>query len=103
MKRNSPGDCSSCEERWFCKKLCEYASWYVGQDYVGMKESPTEFLSPKAMLHVDSLPKLTITELKIARYLVAGLKVVEIAQSLGIKTSSVYPHIHRMKKKRMSM
>jgi DNA-binding NarL/FixJ family response regulator len=100
MKRNQPGDCSSCSSRWCCDALCESARYYVNTDYVGRSELPLgELLPPRPLPDSRSHPCLTPRELEIARFLVSGNTPKEIAKLLNIKVNSVYPHISRMRKK----
>ena len=101
MKRNSPGDCSSCTERWFCKELCPDAERIIGQDYVpqNQNEHLAGIIHQKPLPHVDSLTNLTPIEVKILRYFVAGLTRKEIAEVLEITTNAVYVHTWNIKEK----
>jgi len=99
MKKGREGDCSSCAERFFCKELCPAAELYVNQDFVRMREMPRGLLKPRRFPQVDEKPNLTKTEIKILRYLLAGLTKTEIAEALNISSNSVYVHVHNLKKK----
>jgi len=99
MKRNSPGDCSSCTDRWFCKELCDSAKLYSNQDYVYRTEIPTELLPPMQLLHVDCPTRLTPKERKILTLLGSGLSRKEICQAIDIKGNTLRWHIFNIKKK----
>jgi len=118
MKRNSPGDCSSCTERWFCKELCPDAERIIGQDYVpqNTNEHLAGSLYPKPLPHVDAhtdlknIPeifkafidfysKTTPMEVKIFAYLMDGKTRKEISDMFNITTNSVYIHTFNLKAK----
>ena len=101
MKRNSPGDCSSCTERWFCKELCPDAERIIGQDYIpqNSNEHLAGSLYPKPLPHVDALIYLTPSEVKIVRYFGAGLIRKEIAMILEINRNTLRSHIYNIKRK----
>ena len=99
MKKNREGDCSSCPERFLCKKLCAAAELYVNQDFVKMREMPRGLLKPRRFPQVDEKPHLTKRELEILRYLMAGNTKREIAEALDISRDQVYVHVYNLKKK----
>jgi len=118
MKRNSPGDCSSCTERWFCKELCPDAERIIGQDSI--PQNPNEHMAgllyPKPFPHTDALldaehiPKflkdficfyssLTKLEIKILTCFLEGKTRMEISEILDITTDSVYARTWSIKDK----
>ena len=101
--RTQLGDCSCCAARFFCKSLCRHAEQIA--DAGRVPQNPNEHLGGLLLEHptplppVDSLTHLTPNEIKILRYLAAGLTRSEIAEVLNISLNSVYVHISNMKKK----
>ena len=122
MKRNSPGDCSSCTERWFCKELCPDAERIIGQDYVpqNQNEHLSGSLYPKPLPHVDAqtdlsnIPKvlklfaefyssLEPLEIKILRKFLEGKTRKEILQILNITPNSLYVRVWNIKRKFLNL
>ena len=122
MKRNSPGDCSSCTERWFCKELCPDAERIIGQDYIS--QNPNEHLAgwlyPKPLPHVDAMidavhipqvlklfidfySSLEPLEVKILRNFLEGKTRKEILQILNITPNSLYVRVWNIKKKFLNL
>ena len=118
MKRNSPGDCSSCTKRWFCKELCSDAERIIGQDYI--PQNPNEYVAgalyPKPFPHVDSLidtehipqflkdficfySSLNRQEIKILTLFLEGKTRREISEILNITTETVYARTCSIKDK----
>jgi DNA-binding NarL/FixJ family response regulator len=102
MKRNE-GDCSNCPSRWFCKELCDPAKWYANQDYVYRTELPMELVPPRPLPTCRTHPELTTKQLAVVRLIAIGLTISEIAETLEIKTESVYQHVWRIKKKHVNL
>ena len=122
MKRNSPGDCSSCTERWFCKELCPDAERIIGQDYIpqNANEHLSGALYPKPFPHVDALIdashipeffreficfyfELTELEFKILKCFMEGMTRKEISEMLDITIDSVYSHTWNIKVKFLNL
>ena len=118
MKRNSPGDCSSCTERWFCKELCPDAERIIGQDYIpqNANEHLSGSLYPKPLPHVDALidaehipqflkefihfySSLNKQEIKILTLFLEGRTRKEISEILDITTETVYTRTWSIKDK----
>jgi len=118
MKRNSPGDCSSCTERWFCKELCPDAERIVGQDFIPQNPNehvagalyPKPFPSIDAPADLKNIPEMfkafidfysatTPMEIKIFAHLMKGKTRKEIADMFDITTNSIYIHTFNLKAK----
>ena len=93
------GDCSSCVERFFCKKLCPAAELYVNQDFVKMREMPRGLLKPRRFPQIDPLINLTEREYEIVTLLAYGFTRKQISQKLGITNNTLRQHVGRIKNK----